>query len=516
MAITPGPGYKVDPSNPNAVVPIGSAATINNPNTVQPVVSNTSITRTNPTTPVQGTSNTVTYNPTSTPSPTYSGPVNNSINNTPQGNALVQSNQQQAAALGVSIPGVGGSQGLVPVQPQSQQPLVNPTYGSLTSAAANAAQNGSPQTSGLVGQIAGAANSNPLTSGGGYDTYNAAVQAQSKLKQDIAKQYGGIESQAIPLYFQQGREQVLAKQYASQLDAAQQAVNAAQTAMGYGLTQQQQQISGLTGAAGASNTQQSLLQSGLQGAAGLASPVQVPYNNQFLSPTTGQPVNGGASGAGGDMQGAVNLHVQRVNAGLEGYSDAVSALGAYGQGGVNALNSALGPGFGLNQSNANAAAQQQALAQNVQQGRSSALATTSAVQALDALQSAYNGLSNTQQGGIPFVNFNSPLLSQIAQFGSMETGVGRSAASNYLGALNEARAQVRGVLGAAGVNPLDAGSISDALLPNNMTPQELPQKISAAKQYLANRVAALSQTGNVPQYGQTTTPKPAATTGFSW
>lgn len=32
MAITPGPGYMIDPNNPNAVVPIGSQGSINNPN----------------------------------------------------------------------------------------------------------------------------------------------------------------------------------------------------------------------------------------------------------------------------------------------------------------------------------------------------------------------------------------------------------------------------------------------------------------------------------------------------
>ncbi len=32
MAITPGPGYMIDPNNPNGVIPIGSASTVNNPN----------------------------------------------------------------------------------------------------------------------------------------------------------------------------------------------------------------------------------------------------------------------------------------------------------------------------------------------------------------------------------------------------------------------------------------------------------------------------------------------------
>lgn len=39
------------------------------------------------------------------PPSTYSGPINNSINGTSQGDALIQANQQQAKALGVTIPG---------------------------------------------------------------------------------------------------------------------------------------------------------------------------------------------------------------------------------------------------------------------------------------------------------------------------------------------------------------------------------------------------------------------------
>ncbi len=39
--------------------------------------------------------------------PTYAGPIDNTINNTPAGDALINSNQIQASKLGVSLPGVG-------------------------------------------------------------------------------------------------------------------------------------------------------------------------------------------------------------------------------------------------------------------------------------------------------------------------------------------------------------------------------------------------------------------------
>ncbi len=196
-------------------------------------------------------------------------------------------------------------------------------------------------------------------------------------------------------------------------------------------------------------------------------------------------------------------------AGIEARDDdAVAALSAYGQAGVNALQQGLGPNFNVNESNANAAAKASALQQNVAAGRAAALASDSAKKALDSLQAAYSALSG-MQGSSGF-----PGLNQVLQLGSLWTGIGRKEVSDYVGALGEARAQVRGVLGAAGVNPIDAGSIADTLLPSNMVPAEVPSKILAAKTYLDNRVNALSNTGaSIPQFGQ---PTGGTTTGFGW
>lgn len=127
--------------------------------------------------------------------------------------------------------------------------------------------------------------------GEAYDAYERAVEAQRKLKSDIAGQYGAIESQAIPLEFQQGRSQALARQYASQLEAAQGAVGQQQQA----ITQQQ---AGLLGAGNLALTGQSTAQSGLLGAAGLAQPSLGNYGQAFYSPLTGGlmegPMGGGA------------------------------------------------------------------------------------------------------------------------------------------------------------------------------------------------------------------------------
>lgn len=240
-----------------------------------------------------------------------------------------------------------------PAQITTQPATTTPTYSGLVGNLANTSTVGNPAVPGIVNQITTASNTNPLTSGPLADNYNKALSAYNALKQNIAAQYGAIGSEAIPLGFQQGRAQVLAQQYAAQLDAAAQNVAAAQTAMSQGITEQGQQISGLNSAGGLSNTAQGLTQSGLTSAAGLAAPIQVPYNMQLMSPLTGQSVAG--SGTSGSLQDAVNNAVQLIKNG-SGYSNAAATLNAYGQAGTNALIQMLGPGFNINASNASAAA----------------------------------------------------------------------------------------------------------------------------------------------------------------
>lgn len=64
----------------------------------------------------------------SLPPPSYTGPVNMSINNTQQGVDLATSNQQQAAAIGVKIPGADFTPSTTSTQtsPTSQTPTTSP------------------------------------------------------------------------------------------------------------------------------------------------------------------------------------------------------------------------------------------------------------------------------------------------------------------------------------------------------------------------------------------------------
>jgi hypothetical protein len=329
-------------------------------------------------------------------------------------------------------------------------------------------------------------------------------------RKGAAAQAGYLSTGTSPVA--EGNAAVIAQTQAAQQQAVAQGAQAAMTGIDKELAARGAETAGLTSAAGAG-------QSALGTATPAAAPVQVPYSNQLLDPRTGQTVGGGAQGQ--SLQDAVALQVQKIRSGAVGYNDGASALSAYGQAGVNALQQALGSGFDINASNANAAAKAAALGQNVSQGTQAARMTISAKQALDALQTAYDRLGALQTGSVPGVG-NVPLLSQFEQFASMKTGLGREATSGFITALNEARAQVRGVLGAAGINPTDAGDIVDTLLPSGMKPQEVKDKIAAAKAYLDNRVAALSSTGNIPQYNTSGGNAAAGggakapATGFSW
>lgn len=248
-----------------------------------------------------------------------------------------------------------------------------------------------------------------------------------------------------------------------------------------------------------------LAKGALDSAGGFATPVQQPFNTQLVDPITGQPIPQGAGGAAG-MQDAIKLQISRLAAGTGSYDQAVSALQAYGQPGINALNSALGPNFDPAKSNANAAAKAAALNQNVQQGRSVELASNSAYAALDKLGNELGKLSPLYKAGIPITN---NVLSDIANF------LGNSAVSQYQSTLNDARSQVAAVLAATGGStPTDAMSTARGYLPDGMTAQQLTQKVAAVKELIQQKVDAFTQTGNVPQYGDGSSSTP--TKGFDW
>lgn len=178
--------------------------------------------------------------------------------------------------------------------PANTQPVAPATYPGLISQLANTNTPANNMALSSAGALQNLAGQNPATSGPAFEAYTKAIADQNALKQGIAKQYALNESNAIPLEFQQGRGQVMGRQYASQLDAAQQAVNQQQAGLGYQISGQQTQNSGLSAAGSLANSTQGLQQGALGTAAGLAAPRQQGY--VMLDPQTGQPI-GGVGGA---------------------------------------------------------------------------------------------------------------------------------------------------------------------------------------------------------------------------
>lgn len=345
MAITPGPGYMVDPNNPNSVIPIGSSAQAQNLgtyNTSTAPSANISYGATNPT---PSSSGVITRTSTAAPAPTpsYTGVVNNSINNTPAGDALVSSNQAQAAALGITIPGVGGGSATTPTQPITPATAAPANIGTTGSSTGNNTFTGlinqEASTSAAGSPTAAAAGEGALSTAqnqSAYDealaNYNSAVQAVSDFQSRQASQFSNLEASGEPLALVTGRETALQAGYAAQLDALQQKVTSASNALNAGVSEQNAQTSAYGTAGSIGNTAQSTAQSGLGTAISAAAPTSSfpfsynPETGQFTDASTGASVSTGFSG---NYSQDTSTMAQAVMSGKIGYSDAESALQNY-------------------------------------------------------------------------------------------------------------------------------------------------------------------------------------------
>lgn len=331
--------------------------------------------------------------------------------------------------------------GLIPTpQPQNQAP----TYPGIVSDLVNLGTNGS-------------------------QGYNKAVNNLADFDRQLAQKYGDIESTPIPLEFQQGREQVIARQAASERAALQGAVTQQQT-------QQGQQI-GALGTAG-----------------GFAQPQLAGFNQQSFNPLTGTFGNtaGGTSALSQlppQAQTAIQSYAQQVQSGAMTRADAESRLSAYGVAGTNALNEVLGTGFNTNASNASA--------NTTQQGQQLQTAATATNQALATLQQLYNSLPSGTTTSIPGINGVGNSIANL---------LGSSALTTYKQTLADARAQLQGVLTASGAaTPTGAESAALTYLPDNMSPDQLKQAISNVQQLIQQKVNSFTQSGqqnNQSQNGQ--------------
>lgn len=414
------------PSAPR--VGVSSLSSLQSAGLVSPSTAPKSVTHNN----VDGSSSTVTYHaPTPVDTSSFTPEQKKAFdtaNSLGSGVQTTQPSQQSSQNYTTPSGAVVNTQGGLisgpsqqpPNKQTSQQPLASapvsqpPTYPGLLEALQKLSTEGSPQV-------------------------QEANKNLADFRTKLAGTYAGIENTPIPLEFQQGREQVVGRQAATEEAALQSAVSNA-------LTGQNQQITGLTAAMGG------------------AAPQLAGYNQQAFNPLTG-----GFSG-GGSMNDAITNVTQQLQSGQIGFEDAKAQLSGYGQAGLNALSDwATKNNFNVAQSNALAG----------QQG-SIKPAYDYATTALKNLQDTVGKLGVGQ-------NTNIPIINQIAQGVSGITGIGSQEVQAYKGALAEARSAIQKVLASVqGGTPTDYVGQSNALLPDNATPNQ----IAAAQKTLETLGAA--------------------------
>lgn len=343
MAITPGPGYMIDPNNPNAVIPIGSSAqaqglgvynTGTNPNTP-----NISYGAVNPgTATVTRTSNPAPAAPAQIGTPQYSTQLAQQaqslgVPNVPQ-SLLTPPTQQPAPNLStasVNTPNaIVKSTGGVPTGQVGFQPLLSsaaPSFGGLVGALSNTSAAGSPAAPIAIGGLLNTAG-NQANYQQAYSAYQNAYKTYQDLQSKIATQFGNLETsdQALPVVL--GTEGALQRQYAAQLDAAQGAVSAAAAALSAATNQQATTQTGFNEAGTLGTTAQGLVQSGLGTAANLAYPMTLTPPQYLVSPTTGESPSGASQSQGYQNYAQWQAAQGNVNIGQQNQQTAASLQGA--------------------------------------------------------------------------------------------------------------------------------------------------------------------------------------------
>lgn len=250
----------------------------------------------------------------------------------------------------------------------------------------------------------------------------------------------------------EGNAAVLAQTTAAQQNAVAQGANMELQGTQQGLTAQGQTQSGFNNAGSMGLQGQGQGISGLGNVAGQIAPIQQPYSNMLINPTTGQPY----SQTGGTLQDAVSGVVQKLTSGQMTYNDALSALSGYGQGGVNALQQALPPEFNIAQSNT-LSGQQGSIGVNYQ------LADT----ALKNVESKLQDLMSLQKTNIPLVNSATNWISTTFGKGSEQTRAMTGAVQSLRNAYGSLLASVKGG------TPTDYSSQAAAEIPNEPTPNDI-------------------------------------------
>lgn len=330
----------------------------------------------------------------------------------------------------------------------------------------------------------------------GQGTQNPAiVQAQqdlldtqnkiASLRQNAATAQGN-EAQYDPsaINYKTGVQAELQNQEAAKETALQGQAQAQQSYAGNLLTAQQAGQTGINNALSAALTT-----------------TQAPYGTPLYQPGTGSFVNSG--GAGGSFGGALEDYAQRLAsnsmAPSQIPSDVTSNPVLYNQ--LLKRAQELNPSFNVTQAEANKSAQSASILQTGTTGGNLQKSADSTNRALDTLSNVFNQLGTAQKGGIPLTN-------SIANW--IAGAFGQQTLTQYKAALEDARAQLQGVLTSSGAaTPTGAEAAALKYLPDDMTPQQFqqligtPEQPGTVRQLVSQKVSAFTQSGQ--QNGSNTT-----------
>lgn len=332
----------------------------------------------------------------------------------------------------------------------------------------------SAQTNAIISNL-----NNIASQGSQGDQAEIDLQNQIRnLETSIGLGVGGILSRPEPLSFQTGQQAALLAQRNPELQALTNQLASLQA-------NRAASIGAASNAGGLSNNLQGLQQQTQP--VGIGTGLFSPFSNQTVAQNAAY-----MGGVGGGTNGIISGLVDQLKNGAA-WSDVVSQLPSAALAPMlsQAATQAI-PGFNPTTSNQNASARNTALQSNSTQGLTLQRSADSANKALDTLDSFYSQLPGATTGGIPATNSIATWIGQ--QFGNTAT-------SQFETALQDARAQLEGVLTSTGAaTPTGAEATAKAYLPDGMTPDQFKSKIDAAKQLVQQKVASFTQTGNVPQY----------------
>lgn len=364
---------------------------------------------------------------------------------------------QPGTPVMATSPGVIPSPGYIP-----QQTTVgtNPTTGARFDTQGNVITPGTAQTpnlyAGLIGSATTAANNNANLGQNAADIAKRFGQQIADVGQQGAKaQAGYLTTGTSPVG--EGNAAIQAQSTAAQQSALAQGESAALLGTGQQITANQNQTTGLI------NT------------AGLAAPSLGQYGQTFYNPVTG------AQGGNNDFAAALSSYATGLANGSMSPSQIPASITSnpvlYAQ--LLQQTQGINPNFNVAQSEANVAAQGQALTSANQTGGDIKKRGDTVVQHMQGLRDSLKNITSTN---FPLVNLGLNTIRNLAP--SPEY-------SAFITNIENVRGELAGIFGIGGT-PTEGEAMAKAILPDTITPAQLDGALTKAQELINEKISSYS------------------------